>query len=420
VVFKRSLHKPRAGQLEFILLLNILWIGFVFVRNPVGVRAFGSEMLGGRPYFEIALACCAFWVLTRTIIPAANARLFPLLMATGSFFASVLGLLTTLIPALTPIISPFYSGVDTTTYLREDFSAGGIEKTGRFTELRGFGVQGSTVMMSLYNPFSLLNPLNAVPAGIFLVSIGFILLSGFRGALIGTALSFIIAAYFWVGLKGATRAIFFAITAVALLVAANSFGLKLPLSAQRALSLIPAGWDRDAIDSAEGTSEWRVDMWKTVLDNPDLYLRDPVFGTGFGFSERDLEIQLAASFGGAGYVGGSQYEAQLISGAYHNGPLSAIRYAGVVGLLLYYSLIIMMLIFAFKLVQRTKGSPYFHLAVFLALPITYGLFSYTFIYGAYDSVLQAALFSCAMLRCTSESHRLWLNKTMKPTKGGQE
>ena len=295
-----------------------------------------------------------------------------------------------------------------------------MEKTGRLTTLRGFGVEGSAVMMSLYRPFSLLNPLNVMPAGIFYMAIGFCLLSGFRSALIGAAASFVIAAYFWGGLKDATRSIFFALIAIALLVAMHSLGLELPLAAQRALSVIPAGWDRDAVESAEGTSEWRLDMWKTVLANPDLYLRNPFFGTGFGFSERDLEIQLSASFGGAGYVGGSQYEAQLVSGAFHNGPLSAIRYAGVVGLVLYYTLMFTMLGFAFKLVKRTKGSPYFYLAVFLALPITYGMFSYTFIYGAYDSELQAALFSCAMLRCTSESHRLWLKQTSKPTKAAQE
>ena len=275
-------------------------------------------------------------------------------------------------------------------------------------------------MMSLYNPFSLLNPLNVIPAGVFFMSIGFILLSGFRGALIGTAVSFVIAAYFWGGVKDATRSILFALIAIALLVAIHGLGVELPLSAQRALSVIPAGWDRDAVESAEGTSEWRLDMWETVLANPDLYLRNPAFGTGFGFSERDLEIQLAASFGGAGYLGGSQYEAQLISGAFHNGPLSAIRYAGVVGLVLYYTLMFTMLDFAFKLVKRTKGSPYFYLAVFLALPITYGLISYTFIYGAYDDVLQGSLFLCAMLRCTSESHRLWLKQTSKPTKAAQE
>ena len=100
LVFKRRLHKPQSGWLEIMLLLNILWIASVFARNPVGVRALGAEMLGGRPYFEIAVACGAFWVLTRTIVPVAYARLFPILMAAGSFLGSMLGLLTSLIPAL--------------------------------------------------------------------------------------------------------------------------------------------------------------------------------------------------------------------------------------------------------------------------------------------------------------------------------
>jgi len=413
LVFKRRLHKPQTSWLEVILLLNILWIASVFARNPVGVSAIGSEMLGGRPYFEIATACCAFWILTRTIVPAANARLFPILMAVGAFFSSALGLLTTLVPALTPLIAPFYSGVDATTYLREDFGTGGQEKTGRFTELRGFGVEGATVMMALYKPVFLLNPFNIIPAGVFFLSMLAVFLSGFRSALIGVASSFIIASYFWGGFKDVTRAIFIAIAGLALLVGMHSIGIRLPLPAQRALSVIPAEWDRDASESAQGTSDWRVDMWTTVLDNPDLYLTNPWFGTGFGFSARDLEIQMQAAFGGSGYVGGSQYEAQLISGAYHNGPLSTLRYAGVVGLFLYYFLMFTMVRFAFALVKRTKGSPYFYLAIFLALPITYGVISYSFIYGAYDGALQESLFVCAMLRCTSESHRLWLRDQQK-------
>jgi hypothetical protein len=413
LVFKRRLHKPQTSWLELILLLNVLWIASVFARNPVGVRALGTEMLGGRPYFEIAVACCAFWVLTRTIIPAAYARMFPILMATGAFFSSSLGVLTTLFPGLTPLISPFYAGVDTASWLSGDLSTGVEEKTGRFFQLRGFGTEGASVMVALYKPVTLLNPFNIVPAGVFSLCILAIFLSGFRSALIGIGFSFIIASYFWDGHKGAVKAIFVALVGIALLVTMQTLGLKLPLSAQRALSVIPAEWDRDALESAQGTSEWRVDMWNTVLTNPDLYLRNPLLGTGFGFSERDLEIQLQASLGESSYIGGSQYEAQLVSGAFHNGPLSTLRYAGAVGFLLYYLLMFTMLAFSFALVKSTRGSPYFYLAIFLALTTTYAPISFTFIYGAYDGALPEAIFCCAMLRCTSESHRFWLRDQRK-------
>jgi len=421
VIFKKRLHSPRTGAMEFLLVLNIAWLATVYFRNPVGVRAMGTEMLGGRPYFEVLAACFAFWVLTRTIIAPKLGRVFPILMGAGSLIVSGIGIMTTIFPRLTPIVAPFYSGVDTTTYQKEVLQGGGSsDVVGRLTMLRGYGTQMAAVLFALFRPFSLLNPINIIPFAIFLSCIAAILLSGFRSALIGTGASFVIASYFWGGAHAAFRAMFLGLAAVVLLVAAQSAGLSLPRSAQRALSFIPAEWDHDAVYSAEGTTEWRVDMWKTVLANPKKFLRNPILGSGFGFSEEDLNIQLAAFSGGAGYAQASQFESQLITGAFHNGPLSAIRFVGIIGLILFYTLYIYMVVYAFRLVKTTKGTPYFYLAVFLATPTIYGLFSYTFIYGAFDGALQTALFTCAMLRTTTESHRLWLAKKSSPTPAIEE
>jgi len=103
IVFKKPLHKPKYGLLEALLLLNLLWVLTLFVRNPVGFAAIGSAMLGGRPYFEIVAACAAFWVLTRTVMPAALARWVPLLMIAGSLTVGLLGVLTTVFPGADPL-----------------------------------------------------------------------------------------------------------------------------------------------------------------------------------------------------------------------------------------------------------------------------------------------------------------------------
>jgi hypothetical protein len=246
-------------------------------------------------------------------------------------------------------------------------------------------------------------------------------LSGFRSALIGSFAGFVIASYFWGGTKDMVKSCYFALFGLVVLILAHSSGITLPASAQRAISFIPGvEWNRTAADDAKGTTEWRLDMWEVVLKNPGLFLRNPILGSGFGFSEQDLKIQMDAMLGGQGYLVGDQFEAQLVSGAFHNGPLSTIRFAGIIGLILYYALMIYMVVFAARLVNQCKGSPFFFLAVFLSVPIIYGLFSYTFIFGAYDGALQGALFLCAMLRCTSESHRLWLKQTSKPAKADQE
>jgi len=421
VIFKKRLHSPRTGAMEFLLVLNIAWLATVYFRNPVGVRAMGTEMLGGRPYFEVVAACLAFWVLTRTIISPKLGRVFPILMGAGSLIVSGIGIMTTIFPRLTPLVAPFYSGVDTTAYKAQVLEGGSSDSgVGRLTMLRGYGTQMAAVLFALFSPIRLLNPINIIPFALFLSCIAAIFLSGFRGALIGTGASFVIASYFWGGPRDAIRAIFLALAAIVLLVAAQSVGISLPKSAQRALSFIPADWDQEAVRDAEGTTDWRIDMWKTVLDNPKKFLRNPILGSGFGFSSEDLAIQLSAYYGGVGYSGASQFENQLITGAYHNGPLSTIRFVGIIGLILFYTLYIYMVVYAFRLVKTTKGTPYFYLAVFLATPTIYGLFSYTFIYGAFDGALQQALFTCAMLRCTTESLRLWRAEKSFPTTAIEE
>jgi len=420
IVFKKPLHKPKYGLLEALLLLNLLWVLTMFVRNPVGFRAIGSEMLGGRPYFEIVAACGAFWVLTKTIIPAQLARWFPVVMTAGSLSVGLLGVLTTVFPGAAPLVHRFYSGIDAGGYLEREFGVAN-EQTGRLTSLKIPGGLMVGMAYSLYRPLSLLNPFNTGRFLLFFAGFALIFLSGFRSALLGSFAGFVIASYFWGGTKDMVKSFYFALIGLIALILAHSAGVTLPTSAQRAVSFIPGvEWDRTAAEDAKGTAEWRFDMWEVVLKYPERYLRNPILGSGFGFSEEDLKIQMDSILGGQGYLVGDPFEAQLISGAFHNGPLSTVRYAGIIGLILYYAVMIYMAVFAAKLVQQCKGSPFFFLAVFLAVPIIYGLFSYIFIFGAYDSAIQQALFAGAMLRCTSESHRLWLKQTSKPAKATQE
>jgi len=420
IVFKKPLHKPKYGLLEALLLLNLLWVLTMFIRNPVGFAAIGSSMLGGRPYFEIAAACGAFWVLTKTTMPAQLARWFPVVMTAGSLTIGLLGVLTTVFPGAAPLVHRFYSGISTGSFLEREFGIAN-EQTGRFETLKTPGALMVGVAYSLYRPLTLLNPINVGRFLLFFAGFGMVFLSGFRSALIGAFAGFVIASYFWGGTKDMVKSFYFALVGLVVLILAHSAGINLPTSAQRAVSFIPGiEWDRTAAQDAQGTAEWRLNMWEVVLKYPERYLRNPILGSGFGFSEEDLKIQMDSLLGGQGYLVGDPFEAQLVSGSFHNGPLSTIRYAGAIGLILYYVLTIYMVVFAARLVKQCKGSPFFFLAVFLAVPIIYGLFSYTFIFGGYDGAIQQALFAGAMLRCTSESHRLWLKQTSKPAKAAQE
>ena len=93
----------------------------------------------------------------------------------------------------------------------------------------------------------------------------------------------------------------------------------------------------------------------------------------------------------------------MINGGVHNGPISTIRYVGVVGLVLYATMILYMAKYSLRLIRRSRDTPYFALALFIGLPvITLPLFFF-FIVGGFDSNLPESIFSLGLLKLVSRS-----------------
>jgi hypothetical protein len=102
---------------------------------------------------------------------------------------------------------------------------------------------------------------------------------------------------------------------------------KLPLMAQRALSFVPAvPLNPVAKESAQASTEWRVEMWKQVLPQVPHYL---LKGKGYALDPNDLfmaHLSIARGFG-------IQASSAVVAGDYHNGPLSVIIPFGLFGLI---------------------------------------------------------------------------------------
>jgi hypothetical protein len=99
----------------------------------------------------------------------------------------------------------------------------------------------------------------------------------------------------------------------------------------------------------------------------------------------------------------ARQEGSLITGAYHSGPLSAIRYVGVVGLVLYLSLLIATAGYGWKIVRRSQGTDYLPLALLVGIPAIYEPFNYVFIFGSFDDDFPDTLFVCGMLKLLSKA-----------------
>lgn len=420
MVFKKLPVMARPRKVDFLLFLNIAYLVTVYLRNPVGTLALGSEMIGGRPYVDVIVALLAYWVLQHVMLTKKEAVVMPFLISLGAGVVATLGVLTMKFPSLVPIIAPFYSGIDVSTYMRQQNTNAVDPNVERATPLLGFGTTVGTALVSYVRPMEMILFLRPVRSILYYVSFVFILFSGYRSALISLGIFSLLSSYFFGGVKEVVRMLFaLAIGIISIIVLQTSGLVEMPLSVQRALSFIPAGWDERAVSDAKTSSDWRFDMWQIALES-DKYIKNKVLGDGFGYSLYELKIQMAAAWGGTGYLDGNDAEAQLVSGAYHSGPISAIRYVGAVGLILFTIFLVATAFYGWQVIVATRNTPFFPLALFGGLAAIYKPFEYWFVFGQFDSDLPKAIFTLAILNMAMRSQSNYSPNNLKPNIAAQQ
>ena len=382
-VFRQSVSPGFWHGLDLALGFNMAWLAYTFVLHPVGLYSFGADTVGGRPYWNIFVALMALWVMVRLCKSEKAAARIPLYTLIGTGVYSLLNVIAYSIPSLTPILFFATSAVDTGVY-RSTLGAAQWSGIVRLQGLAPFGMTLVLYLCACYPTASLFNPgrRRFYFLGLGLICIA---LSGFRSDMLVAMTALCFGAW----LHGGWR--HFLITT---LVATLLFGLvtigqgrlyELPLSAQRALSFLPGNWSAIAVEEARGSSEGRFAYWEKIIKYK--MIQNWWSGDGFGISQRDM-LGMGQSF----------EEDIYTSGGYHNGPLSAIRYAGVIGLFLLYALAIGAAVSAYRCVKACRGTMLFPLAVFLAIQLIWGPINYTFVFGGYDSYLPGLIFQLAALR----------------------
>ena len=136
--------------------------------------------------------------------------------------------------------------------------------------------------------------------------------------------------------------------------------------------------------------EWRFQLWKDIIERH--LIKDWWFGDGFGAKVADL-----AAFRGSRSENANT-DFVLETGGYHSGPLTTIRYVGIIGLIQVYILAIIAAIYSYKVVQRCRGTPLFAVAIFLAIQFIWGPLHFTFVFGSYESYLPDFIIQLGILR----------------------
>ena len=396
IVLRRIKLKVPLRLTDTLVFLNLTWLVVTFIKNPTGLSFLGSDMVGGRKYLDMGFPFVAYFILSRCRIPSKWAYFLPVWLAIGLATPYALRTVSTLSPELGEAISSIY-------YVPvQRANQGDIG-----TEARVFGLERTALpfflaMCAYYAPVTFISPMHPLRVLGFLIAFILVGLSGYRSFLLT------MAGYITVGtwLHGRVRDFIPLITLMGLgliaLAGAVQSGAPVPITIQRALSVLPLGWDTLAIQDAEGTTTWRVDMWREAWNDPN-YFKDKIFGDGFGYTQQEMILFADQMMGQGGLAGASTYELFMIRGSLHNGPLSSLRYGGFVGLILLICLMVGTALYAVKVVKASAGTVYSPLAFFAAIPLVYELFAFFLIFGAYDQHMAQYFLGVGMLNLINRS-----------------
>jgi hypothetical protein len=106
-------------------------------------------------------------------------------------------------------------------------------------------------------------------------------------------------------------------------------------------------------------------------------------------------------------------ESATRAGDYHSLPLSTIHIVGYVGLVFLTVQMGGMTYYAWKLIKRAKGTPYFPLALFVGIPITWSLPYGLLIFGAYNTIVFTNIIAIAWLNLIARSLDAYLGEEKK-------
>jgi hypothetical protein len=381
------------NSLDYFVWLNMVWVALTYLINPVGIRALGSENIGGRSYFVIFLAALSYVTIVRMPQSINAAARIPLLLVIGAGFVAILNGIAYAFPNTGPVLLQIYSNVDIVRYLATGISEPHIL---RLTQLAPFGGLLVLVLCGYYRATVLFNPLRWPFYG-FCAGCLCILVSGFRSAFlwvfVGVGLSMI--------LRRAYRDLVLTTIIGGIIVGGILLGqgrvYELPLSVQRTVSFLPAKWSPIVLKDTEDSTQGRFKWWKIVID--EGLIKNWWVGDGFGVNIRDYLLMGRSS---------DFMEDVFLTGAYHNGPLTTVRYAGIIGLVVVYGLMIAGAVKSVKALRMVEGTPLQPLAMYLAIVLIWYPFHFTFVFGSYDGTLPQLILWVAMLRLVirlSEQHR---------------
>jgi hypothetical protein len=385
--------RPGWMVLDVLIACNVAWLAITYVRNPVGLRTLGAETIGARPVFSIGLAFVAYWILVRLPKSGLAVARVPYIQLTGLGFVALLNSIAYFLPEIVPKMTFVFALFDVGAYFATSVWDSTLPRLFRFTS---FGGCLLFILCAKYPPRTLLNPFRRRFYFLLLALAG-ILAGGYRSGFVWVFPAFFFGSWLWRGWREAVLVSLIGGLLVGGILIGQGRFFELPRTAQRAIAFLPGKWAPEVRRDIEGSTETRFDWWRTVWR--ENLIGNWWLGDGFGMSVHDWQITHRTR-------DTKQFEEHVIlTGGYHSGPLSTIRYVGAAGLLWFYLFMAVAAVSAVRCVRQCRGTAFFPLAMFLAIQLLWWPVHFTLIYGAYNSDMPQFIYLAGLLRLTFRMRR---------------
>ncbi len=325
-IMRISLLQERSGFIRMpsverpLILLCLVVLFTMNMSGGIGSRLLGSELWGAGKYISILGSIIGYFALTAHAIPR---HLGPRL-ASLFFLAGVTGVGSTIVYVVGPSLYWLFVLFPPETVVLQ--MEGGHTTMVRYAGLSLGASAACSAMLARFGLRGVLDwhrPWRLILFGVVFVA-GFF--GGFRSYIVLMLLLFI-ALFFFERLHRTRHLLVLGLVVILAGTFLFAFVDRLPLPVQRAVSFLPLEIHPDARRDAQGTLDWRFQMWKHVVPEIPQYLW---IGKGYSFSGLDYTLtQLALERG----IIRSSYEAALVSGAYHQGILTLLLPLGLPGLI---------------------------------------------------------------------------------------
>lgn len=326
------------APLDVITGVFVVYFMTTWIRHPVYLNvlvddllAEGDVMMGGQPYV---------WAVAGTIVYI-FISIVPIKLQTLIKTLKILVWLVLPLALLGAVkIYLLGGGVNEA----EGETMGEAISGGRFG---AFSYLSSSVYTFLVIKYSCMGFITSpLKAGLLIMALGGMAVAGFREMMLHVALITIVSQWLQRQLS-ILIVLCLCVYGGLLYLSSESFLEDLPYGVKRVLTVVPGVEFKDtsAANNAKSTIEWRVTMWKWALTPSMGYIKDYVWGDGFGTSAQTLRRLVERRNRGEQ---ARTLRNHASGGGWHNGFITVLHRTGSVGLAIVVLWIVVVLYYALR------------------------------------------------------------------------